>query len=70
MKRKPSGPGMQLKIDLAGDRRLAEDVILEVRALAQRLGLEPPQVRVVNRPAVGPKTRKSARCASSPSPRS
>jgi translation elongation factor EF-Tu-like GTPase len=70
VKRKPTGSGMQLKIDLAGDRRLAEDVILEIRALAQRFGLEAPQVSVVSRPAVGPKARKRARRASALSPRS
>ena len=64
MKRKPTGSGMQLKVELAGDRRLAEDVILEIRALAQRLGLDAPLVNVVSRPAVGPKARKSARRAS------
>jgi hypothetical protein len=64
VKRKPTSSGMQLKIDLAGDRRLAEDVILKIRALAQRFGLDAPQVRVVSRPAVGPKARKRARRAS------
>jgi hypothetical protein len=70
VKPNPSGPGMQLKVDVAGDRRLAEQLILEVRALAQRFGLEPTQVRVVSRPAVGPKTLKIPRSASRPSPRS
>lgn len=61
-------------VDVAGDRRVAEDVILEVRALAQRFGLEPPQVRVVSWPTAGPKTLpktlKVARRASRPRPRS
>ena len=37
-KREPSA--MQMKLTVAGDRRLAENVVLEVRALARRFGLE------------------------------
>lgn len=60
VKRKSSGSSIQLKVVLAGDQRLAENVILEVRALARRYGLEVPSVRVMRRPTVGPKALKSA----------
>ena len=35
-----------LELTLAGDRRLAEEVALEVRALAARFGLEIPEVTI------------------------
>ena len=38
---------MQLKVVLRGDQRLAENVILEVRAMAKRRGLESPQISVM-----------------------
>jgi hypothetical protein len=49
---------MQLSVALTGDQRLAENLILEVRALASRYGLGIPTVRVVRRSSVGPKVEK------------
>jgi hypothetical protein len=60
MKRKSSRSRMQLEVVLTGDQRLAENVILEVRALAKRYGLGVPSVKVMRRPAVGPKAQTSA----------
>ena len=40
------GGARRLELVIEGDRRLAEDVILEVRALAKRYGLEVPTARV------------------------
>ena len=48
-----------IDVVLKGDQRLAENVILEVRAIAERHGLEIPNVRVVRRHVVGPKLAKS-----------
>jgi hypothetical protein len=47
---------MQLEIAMTGDRRLAENVILEVRALAHRYGLQMPSVRVMRQSSTSPKT--------------
>ena len=60
MNRKKPGAPMELKVVLTGDRRLTEDLILEVRALAHRFGLEIPNVSVTGQPSVGPKGEKSA----------
>jgi hypothetical protein len=49
-----------LKIALTGDRRLTENLILEVRALARRYGLEIPDVSVKRRPRVAAKAAKPA----------
>jgi hypothetical protein len=49
---------MQLSVALTGDQRLAENVILEVQAMARRHGLEVPTIRVVRRSSVGPKVKK------------
>lgn len=49
---------LQLKVVLKGDRRLAESVILDVRAAAQRCGLEIPSIQIERRPRVGPKTKR------------
>ena len=46
---------MVLTLALTGDRAMAENVILEVRALAQKLGLEIPDVAVIRKPAIVPK---------------
>jgi hypothetical protein len=59
----PHAP-MQMSVALTGDQRSAESLILEVRAMAKRYGLEMPSVEVVRQPRVGPKaqltsTRKS-----------
>jgi hypothetical protein len=49
----------QLEIAVAGDRRLAEAVILRVQELARDHGLEVPEATVVSRSA-RPKTSRSA----------
>jgi hypothetical protein len=51
---------MRLKIDLNGDRRLTEQLILEVQAEARRLGLDPPDVEITRKPATSRKARKPA----------
>jgi hypothetical protein len=48
---------MQMRVALTGDRRLAENLILEVRAMAARCGLEPPTVEVASQPRVGAKVK-------------
>jgi hypothetical protein len=58
MDRKKLGAPMVLKVILKGDRRMAESVILEVRAAAKRCGLEIPSIQIECRPAVGPKTKR------------
>jgi hypothetical protein len=55
-KKAPAAP-MQLSVALTGDQRLAENLILEVRAMAKRYGLEIPSVEIVRQPRVGPKVR-------------
>ena len=52
---------MQMRVALTGDRRLAENLILEVRAMAARCGLEPPAVEVVSQPRGGPKVKLPSR---------
>jgi hypothetical protein len=49
---------MELRVAVSGDQRVVENLILEVRAIAQRCGLEIPNIRVVRQPKVGPKTPK------------
>jgi hypothetical protein len=56
---KKSRAPMQLSLALTGDQRFTENVILEVRALAQRFGLEIPSIKVVRRRAIGAKTAKA-----------
>ena len=51
---------MRLKIDLNGDRRLTENVILEVKAAARRLGLEIENVEVIRKTSTSRKPRKPA----------
>lgn len=51
---------MRLKIDLNGDRRLTEEIILEVQAAAGRLGLEIANVEVTPKPSTSRKARKPA----------
>ena len=60
MNQKKCAAPLQLKVALKGDQRLVENVILEVRAIAQRYGLEIPSVSVVRQPSVGPKTKTLA----------
>jgi hypothetical protein len=55
-KKKPAGP-MRLSIGVAGDQRLAENVIVEVLAAARRCGLAPPDVQILRQPRVGPKVK-------------
>jgi hypothetical protein len=55
-KKKPRAP-MQMSVALTGDQRFAQNVILEVRAMAKRYGLEIPSVEVVRQPRVGPKVK-------------
>jgi hypothetical protein len=52
---------IQLRVALTGNKRLAENVILEVRALAQRFGLGIAHVTVVSRSAAIAKTRRPSR---------
>ena len=49
---------MKLKLDLNGDRRLVENVILEVKAQARRLGLEIAEIEFVREAKTGRKARK------------
>ena len=51
---------MHLKIDLNGDRRVTENVILEVKAIARRLGLKIASVEVIRKPSTRRKARKPA----------
>jgi hypothetical protein len=51
---------MKTKIELHGDRRLTENVILEIQAAARRLGLEIENIELVRPPAGGRKARKPA----------
>jgi hypothetical protein len=55
--KKKSRPPLQLSVALTGDRRLTENLILEVRAMAKRYGLETPNIDVVRQPRVGPKVK-------------
>jgi hypothetical protein len=52
----PNTP-MQMSVALTGDQRSAESLILEVRAMAKRYGLEVPSVEIVRQPRVGPKVQ-------------
>lgn len=47
----------RIEVVLAGDRRLAEEVVLEVQALAQRYGLEVPSATITSQAAAKPKKR-------------
>ena len=49
---------MEFRVVLSGDQRMTENVILKVREIAQRCGLETPSVRIIREPKVGPKTTK------------
>jgi len=50
-----SSEPMVLTLALTSDRPTVENVILEIRALAQKLGLEISDVAVIRKPAVVPK---------------
>jgi hypothetical protein len=56
--KKKSGKGTQLSLVIAGDRRLAENVVVEVRAIAQRLGMEIPKIEVVRQPSARLKAKR------------
>ena len=59
--RKKSGAPVEFRVVLNGDRRLTENLILEVRAIAQRCGLEMPSVQVVRQPNVGARATKTTK---------
>lgn len=50
---------MQMSVDLVGDQRLTQNLILEVREAARRCGLEIPDVQILQRPRLGPKIKRS-----------
>lgn len=49
---------MRVKIGVNGDRRITEKVILEIKAVARRLGLEIANVEVVSKSLSGRKAPK------------
>ena len=49
---------MEVGIRLTGDQRAVENLILDVRAIAQRCGLEIPNIQVIRQPKIGPASRK------------
>jgi hypothetical protein len=51
--RKPAASRAELRVDVSGDRRVAEEIIVEMRALARRYGLEMPEARIVKVRGVG-----------------
>jgi len=51
---------VRLEIVVDGDRRLAEEIILEVRELARRAGVQMRATRVVSKPRT-PRPRKPTR---------
>jgi hypothetical protein len=55
--RKSAPPRAELRVDLSGDRRVAEEIILEMRALARRYGLEMPDARIVKARGAGPSAK-------------
>ena len=60
MNQKKGEVPMQLKVVLKGDQRLAENLIIEVRAIAKRHGLESPRISVMRQSAVVAKQKKAA----------
>ena len=56
--RKPKARPMQLSVVLKGDQQFAENVILEVKALARRHGLEIPTIKIKRKSPIGPKLEK------------
>jgi hypothetical protein len=67
--RKKSDAPMEFRVVLAGDRRVTENFILEIRAIAQRCGLEMPSVQVIRQPRVGAKSTKKKKVPSHRKPR-
>jgi len=55
------GTPKQFTIDVAGDRREAENVIVEVYAIAQRLGVKISDVQVKRKPSSRPKAASRSR---------
>jgi hypothetical protein len=51
---------MRLEVTVAGDRRLAEEVILEIQGRAQGYGLDPPAVTLRSHQKILPKAQKRA----------
>jgi hypothetical protein len=58
-KKKRPAP-IELSVAVTGDQRVTENVILEVRAIARRLGLEIPSVKIMREPPMAPKIEKRA----------
>ena len=54
---KKSRTPMQLSVALTGDQRLTQNLILEVRAMAKRYGLETSNIEVVRQSRLGPKVK-------------
>jgi hypothetical protein len=52
---------MELSVILNGDERLAENLILEVQAIAKRHGLDISTTRVIRKAALGTRTAKLPR---------
>ena len=50
-----SGEAMVLTVAMTGDQAMVENLILEVRALAQKFGLGMPSAAVIREPAIVPK---------------
>jgi hypothetical protein len=59
--RKKSAAPTQMKVALRGDQRMAENFILEVRAMAERCGLEISSVQITPQPEVSSKKKKKVR---------
>jgi hypothetical protein len=49
---------MQISVALTGDRRLTENLIHEVRAVAERYGLAVPSIEIVSQPRGVPKSKR------------
>jgi hypothetical protein len=52
---------VECSIVLKGDRRLAEDLILEVRAIAEQFGLEPTSIQVTRQRSLRAKATPRAK---------
>lgn len=59
MKKAKASASTQLTIGVSGDRRVAENIILEARAAAERLGLTIEDIQVVSSPAANGKKQKT-----------
>ena len=70
MKKRGAPPTTQLKLGVNGDRRTAESVVLDVRAAAQRLGLEIESIVVRAAPGNGRKPAAPRKASLRRKPRS